>query len=182
MDFEIDLNQREFKLIGDSLVEMADGKKRYLNRAVKNSLRAGLGAALDVAQRQAPRLSDEEAERLSGSRHVIPGLLAATIHIVKEFSTRRRTIAGRIQTGTREMLRISASDPNYWPAAVEYGHAAPGDRGGVKVVRPIPFMRIAYDKSRIPATIAFARQFRREYGIALRQLFKRTIRALKKDG
>lgn len=36
---------------------------------------------------------------------------------------------------------------SYIPAAIEYGHAAPGDAGGVKVAAPVPFMRKAFEES-----------------------------------
>jgi len=34
---------------------------------------------------------------------------------------------------------------HYIPSAIEYGHAAPGDAGGVKIVPPVGWMRAAFD-------------------------------------
>ncbi len=63
----------------------------------------------------------------------------------------------------RSDLGISPSDENFWPAAVEYGHAGPGGaartgsgkrasgrrtKGVTKAVAPRPFLRPAIDENR----------------------------------
>jgi len=54
---------------------------------------------------------------------------------------RRGRVGVLIRTGSRADLGISATDPYYYPAAVEYGHATPGG----KRVPPHPFVRPAFD-------------------------------------
>ena len=46
-----------------------------------------------------------------------------------------------------EFVHISKTgERTYIPNAIEYGHAAPNDAGGIKVAAPIPFMRQAADR------------------------------------
>jgi len=47
---------------------------------------------------------------------------------------------------------------HYIPNAIEYGHAAPYDAGGVKVAAPKPFMRPAYEAKRRPLAEYFAKK------------------------
>ena len=44
--------------------------------------------------------------------------------------------------------RTKEGKEHYIPFAIEYGHAAPGDAGGAKIVSPIPFLRSAFDQVR----------------------------------
>lgn len=46
---------------------------------------------------------------------------------------------------------------SYIPNAIEYGHAAPGDAGGTKIVGPNPFQRKAYEQKRKPLAAHFSR-------------------------
>jgi hypothetical protein len=43
---------------------------------------------------------------------------------------------------------------HYIPNAIEYGHAAPGDAGGVKIVEERPYIRPAFDTTKAGATNA----------------------------
>jgi len=56
-------------------------------------------------------------------------------------------------------VHISADGTrSYIPNAIEYGHAGPGDAGGAKVAKPIPFQRSAYEEKRRPLAEYFAKK------------------------
>lgn len=51
---------------------------------------------------------------------------------------------------------------SYIPNAIEYGHAAPGNAGGVKVVGPNPFKRTAYEQKRRALSEVLSKEIVRE--------------------
>ena len=60
-----------------------------------------------------------------------------------------------------DLMYQAASGRMYFiPAALEYGHAAPGAAGGPKVAQPIPFMRRAYDTRKELAARAVINELR----------------------
>ena len=59
-------------------------------------------------------------------------------------------------------------DRHYIPNAIEYGHAAPGDAGGVKITKPLPFKRTAYEVKRAPLAAHLAKHLVQEIERAAR--------------
>lgn len=58
-----------------------------------------------------------------------------------------------------EYIHVSATgNRSYIPWAVEYGHAAPNDPKGLKIVKPIPFIRNAHESTRRKRDDFFAAQ------------------------
>lgn len=142
INFVVDVN--EFNAILNKLQAAGEGKR--INSVVTQAVRAGLAPIRTEARRQAP---------------VRTGLLKKTIHTYIPKSKRwMKWIGGRVQTGTRAMMGIDKDAEAYYPASVEYGRAAPGDAGGVKVVAPNPFMRRAYEMAKGIAQKKFIERLR----------------------
>ena len=56
-------------------------------------------------------------------------------------------------------IHVTADGTRHWiPSAIEYGHAAPYDKGGTKVASPMPFQRTAYEEKRKPLAEYFAKK------------------------
>ncbi|HEY1603852.1 MAG TPA: HK97-gp10 family putative phage morphogenesis protein [Pirellulales bacterium] len=79
------------------------------------------------------------------------GLTADNI-TCRDRSTQRK-VAVEVRTGTRAKMRIPATDPYYYPAAIEFGTATRHAR---------PFMRPALEQHRASAARAVGRAVERE--------------------
>jgi len=99
----------------------------------------------------------------SKAQTVVGGEMGSTIaSYIKPRSMRRMRrfsygVAAEISAKGNEIFSGVTADGNHYyiPAAIEYGHAAPGQAGGPKVVPAMPFMRPAWDetKGRVLTTI-----------------------------
>ena len=65
--------------------------------------------------------------------------------------------ASRVDPLKKGLASVSkAGRRAFYPFAVEFGHAAPGQAGGPKIVPPQPFMRPAFEAKKQEAITAFA--------------------------
>jgi len=91
--------ERELKA---KLTQMSRGMQ---NKALRESLRAGMEPVAALARQRAP---------------VLTGRLQKSIK-TGSYRGKRGIVGAVVRTGTRRQLRIAPEDPYYYPAAHEYG-------------------------------------------------------------
>ncbi|OQY26234.1 MAG: hypothetical protein B6244_14140 [Candidatus Cloacimonetes bacterium 4572_55] len=94
---------------------------------------------------------------------MVSGMMGSLI--AKNLAVRAMTKMKRGSYGAKVIIKPTdafVSDANgvrsYIPNAIEYGHAAANDAGGVKVTSPIPFKREAYEAKRRPLAAKLAKE------------------------
>ena len=107
------------------------------SKAIGLSKSQGHGMGLLIAKNLAVRAMTKMHKGSYGSKVIIkndPALVGYTKGSSFDISTRKQV------SGKRSWI----------PSAIEYGHASPGDAGGVKVAEERPFQRQAYEETKRP--------------------------------
>ena len=115
-------------------------ERKVSQKVVGKALRTGANIIKDKQRSNAPAMVGGD----------MGGQLAKAIK-VKAGKPRRYSHLFRVWIDPKtEGLVVTSKDGtrNYIPAAIEYGHAAPDDAKGTKVVAAIPFMRDGYDSKK----------------------------------
>ena len=99
----------------------------------------------------------------SNATGMVGGRMGALI--AKNLAVRAMTKMKRGSYGAKVVIKPTEAfvheangNRSYIPNAIEYGHAAPNDAGGVKVTAPVPFKRAAYEAKRRPMAEKLAKE------------------------
>jgi len=113
-------------------------------------------------------LKPEHVASKSNARSMVGGSMGALIARnmqLRAFKKQKKGSYGmsvKIKSDVPEFVAESSSGKrNYIPSAIEYGHAAPGDAGGTKIVAANPFMRAAADPWKKVGVAIFNREIKK---------------------
>ena len=104
----------------------------------------------------------------SNANSMVGGDMGRTI--AKKLAVRAMTKMKRGSYGAKVVIKpheafvyeSAAGVRSYIPNAIEYGHAGPWNAGGIKVAKPIPFKRKAYEEKRRPLAEKLSKEIVKE--------------------
>ena len=109
-------------------------------KVAKKTVRTAVRNGAKVTQ----KAIKENAKSIVGGKM---GSMLSKNTVIRAFKKQRRGsfgVSAMLKPGVEEFV----SKGNYIPNAIEFGHAAPGDAGGTKVVAAMPFIRPAQDATK----------------------------------
>jgi len=111
-------------------------EKKVAKKIIRKAVRAGQKPVLAKAKENAWNMVGGMMGRLIAKN--------TAIRIPKKKRRGGYTLSVRQKPGIPEFIHNTKNGVRYYiPAAIEFGHAAPGDKGGAKHVAAVPFMRDA---------------------------------------
>jgi len=135
--------------------ELEKALSRLERNSAKKIVRRGVRAGAKIIQ----QAQKSKAQSIVGGSM---GALLSKNTIVKAFKRQRRGSFGvsvMFRPDVDEFVHKTADgEEHYIPNAIEYGHAAPGDAGGAKIVPAKSFVRTAYDETKEKALLTINKQ------------------------